>query len=90
MQNLKKLLNLKPWLTIPDAARRLSVSFGEDVTEADVLRLGLDGHLTLSVNFVNHARAVPGRLFRGRVQPSDCSLAVGKIFGRVARRPLDQ
>ena len=61
MQNLKKLLNLKPWLTILDAARRLSVSFGEEVTEADVLRLGLDGHLTLSVDFVNHAMGWPGR-----------------------------
>ena len=30
--------------------------FGEDVSEADVLRLGLDGHLKLSVNFVNGAR----------------------------------
>ena len=52
MRNLKKLFNLKPWLTLPDAARHLSISFGEDVSEADVLRLGLDRHLTFSVNFV--------------------------------------
>lgn len=52
-----KLLNLKEWLTIADAARHLSIVFGEEVTEADVLRLGLDGHLRLSVNFVNHAIA---------------------------------
>jgi hypothetical protein len=52
---MKKLLNLKQWLTIPDAARHLSILFGEEVTEADVLRLGLDGQLTLSVYFVNHA-----------------------------------
>jgi hypothetical protein len=51
---VKKLLNLKRWLTIPDAARHLSMFFGEDVSEADVLHLALDGHLTLSVNFVNH------------------------------------
>jgi hypothetical protein len=53
MQNLKTLLSLKPWVTIPDAARHLSILFGEDVTEADVLRLGLDGRLMLSVYFVN-------------------------------------
>ena len=62
MRNLKKLLNLKPWLTIPDAARHLSVQFDDDVSEADVLRLGLDRHLTLSVDFVNHAYGRPGRL----------------------------
>jgi hypothetical protein len=54
---LKKLLKLKEWLTVPDAARHLSILFGEEVREADVLRLALDGHLTLSVLFVNHTEA---------------------------------
>jgi hypothetical protein len=54
---MKKLFNLKQWLTVPDAARHLSILFGEDVSEADVLRLALDGHLTLSVYFVNHTSA---------------------------------
>ena len=52
---MKKLLKLKEWLTVPDAARHLSILFGEEVSEADVLRFALDGHLTLSVNFVNMA-----------------------------------
>lgn len=59
---MNKLLNLKPWLSLPAAARHLSIMFGEDVSEADVLRLGLDGHLVLSVDFVNHAFGRPGRL----------------------------
>jgi hypothetical protein len=59
---LGKLFNLKEWLTVADAARHLSIVFGEDVTEADVLRLALDGHLRLSVNFVNHARARCGKV----------------------------
>lgn len=50
-----KLFNLRDWLTVADAARHLSVVFGEEVTEADVLRLALDGRLKLSINFVNHA-----------------------------------
>jgi hypothetical protein len=54
---LRKLLKLKEWLTVPEAARHLSILFGEEVGEADVLRLALDGHLTLSVFFVNHAKA---------------------------------
>lgn len=55
-----KLLKLKEWLTIPDTARHLSIMFGEEVSEADVLHLALDRHLTLSVNFVNSVRAECG------------------------------
>lgn len=54
---MKKLAKLKEWLTIDDAAKFLSISLAEDVERKDVLQLGLDGHLTLSVYFVNHARA---------------------------------
>lgn len=59
---MSKLLKLKEWLTVADAARHLSIAFGEDVTEADVLRLALDGRLRLSVYFVNHANAVCGKI----------------------------
>lgn len=57
-----KLFNLKEWLTVPDAAKHLSIVFGEEVGEADVLRLALDGYLKLSVNFVNHAEARCGKI----------------------------
>jgi hypothetical protein len=57
-----KLFNLKEWLTVADAARHLSIAFGEDVTEADVLRLALDGRLRLSVYFVNHVKARCGNV----------------------------
>ncbi len=59
---MSKLFNLKEWLTLADAARHLSIVFGEEVSEADVLRFSLDGHLRLSVNFVNHARARRGQV----------------------------
>lgn len=59
---MSKLLKLKEWLTVDDAARRLSITAGESVTEADILRLALDGHLTLSVYFVNHAYARAGEI----------------------------
>lgn len=57
-----KLFNLKEWLTVADAARHLSIVFGEEVTEADVLRLALDGRLRLSVYFVNHVKARCGQV----------------------------
>lgn len=57
-----RLLSLKEWLTLDDTAKHLSIVFGEEVSRADVLRLALDRHLTLSVDFVNRARAKKGRL----------------------------
>jgi hypothetical protein len=61
-RDVGQLLKLKEWLTLADAARHLAILFGEEVGEADVLRLALDGHLTLSVHLVNHAEARTGRL----------------------------
>jgi hypothetical protein len=46
-----KLFNLKEWLTVADSARHLTIVFGEDVTEADVLRLALEEKLPISVYF---------------------------------------
>ena len=56
-----KLFKLKAWLTLPEAAKHLTGVCGEEVTEADILRLSLDGHLKLSVFFVNHAYVKPGK-----------------------------
>ncbi|MGY6154117.1 hypothetical protein [Paraburkholderia graminis] len=54
---MSKLFNLKEWVTLPDAAKHLSAVFGEDVAEADLLQFALEGRLTLSIHFVNGARA---------------------------------
>lgn len=59
---MSKLFKLKEWLTLADAAQHLTIVFGEDVTEADLLRFALDGHLKLSVNFVNPTKAIGGRI----------------------------
>ncbi|MFN4266001.1 MAG: hypothetical protein ACK4F8_09690 [Aquabacterium sp.] len=59
---MSRLFKLKEWLTVKDAARHLSILFGEPVHESDVLRLALDGQLKLSVYFVNHAHAVRKKL----------------------------
>ena len=51
---MKKLFDLKEWLTLEDAAKHLTILFGEEVKVSDVLRLALDGRLRLSVDFVNN------------------------------------
>lgn len=73
----KKLFNLKKWLTLPDAARHLSIVFGEEVTEADVLRLVLDRQLRLSVNFVNPVLVMRGEIGAPERSEESESLARG-------------
>nr|WP_314658211.1 hypothetical protein [uncultured Pseudomonas sp.] len=46
---MKKLIGLKDWLTLDEAAVYLTSVAEEAVTEADLIRLGLDNHLQLSL-----------------------------------------
>ncbi|QOQ73808.1 hypothetical protein IMF22_20175 [Pseudomonas poae] len=71
---MSKILKLREWLTVEEAARRLTISSQEEVSEADLLRLALDGHLTLSVHFVNHAKARPVT-----IEPLDGELSSASI-----------
>jgi hypothetical protein len=59
---MSKLFGLKEWLTLPEAARRLTDTFKEQVTDADVLRFALDGRLKLSVLFANFTTARYGKV----------------------------
>ena len=59
---MSKLFKLKEWLTIKETAQHLSGVLGEPVEEKDIYRLALDGHLRLSVDFVNHAYAQLGKI----------------------------
>jgi len=55
---MSKLLELKKWLTLSDAADWLSFTLNEPVSEADILQFALDGKITLSVQFPNFAMAI--------------------------------
>ena len=59
---MSKLLQLKEWVTLADAAKHLSAAFSEEVTVSDLLQLALDRRITLSCNFVNHGKAHPCRV----------------------------
>jgi hypothetical protein len=58
---MSKLLKLKEWLTLDEAVVHLSKVIDEPVSVADLYRFALDGHVTLSVNFVNYACALQGK-----------------------------
>ena len=51
MTKRPKLTRLKEWFTLDEAAQYVAASIDEPVSKADVLRLALDKHLTLSVRF---------------------------------------
>lgn len=59
---MSKLFKLKEWLTVEETAKHLTSSLNEDVSVADVYRLALDQHLTLSVYFPNYASANLGEV----------------------------
>lgn len=54
---MSKLFKLREWLTLAETAAHLTIVLGETVLESDVLRLGLDGRFTLSVNLMKITHA---------------------------------
>lgn len=79
---MSKLLKLKEWVTIPDAAKHLSTILEEEINVSDVLQLAVDGHVGLSVLLPNRAKALVGRVMPFKevprmelplgVEPLDC------------------
>lgn len=57
-----KTLRLREWLTLPEAVKHISSVLNEEITEAEILQFALDGHLKLSVNFVNRTVARRGNI----------------------------
>lgn len=85
---MSKLFKLKKWLSVADAAQYLTIAFGEEVTEADMLRFALDGHLQLSVNFVNHAKAKSGQVVSWAETEWFLGPPISSIPGIQARLPV--
>lgn len=63
---MSKLYKLKKWLKLDEAAEHLSIIFGEEVTEADLLQFAVDGHLQMSIFLADGCQ---GR--RGKFIPVD-------------------
>lgn len=57
-----KFFKLKKWLKLPEAATYISEVFNEEITEADILRWALDGHLKLSVYLIHKTVARRGNI----------------------------
>lgn len=55
---MEKFLALKEWISLEEASNYLSTALSEEITVADIYKLALNGHLVLSVNFPNQAKAL--------------------------------
>jgi len=79
---MSKLLEYRKTLTIREAAEQLENLLEERVTDSDILRLGLDEHLTLSLDLFNLA---PGQL--GELVPKEkvvVLLCLADDFGKTS------
>lgn len=62
---MKKLFRLREWLTVDEAARHLTSVLEEEVGPADILRMGLEGHIWETCSPVLDPLAVREHLSRG-------------------------
>lgn len=63
---MSKLLKLKKYFTVVDAARYLSKSLEVPVSVADIYELALDNELTVSVRLIDQAYAIVGQYVSGK------------------------
>ena len=82
---MRKLYTLKKWYSLPDAANRLTLTLGEEVSEADILQLTLEGHLPLSWN-MRYVNAVPVAPYC-RIHDWDKTNQLNVLFGVPRKQP---
>lgn len=70
---------LREWLTVQEAAKHLSISFGEDITEADILRLAIEGALSLSIHLLEPVKAQRGGVVRYTEAEIDAAIQSGTL-----------
>ncbi|MGR5246070.1 hypothetical protein ACP3VU_15250 [Vibrio sp. PNB23_22_6] len=75
---MSKLLKLKKFFTLEEAARHLSSSLEEEVTKVDIYNLALEGHLTVSVRFQGVFVMSPGRVFEDAAEDASPEITICK------------
>jgi hypothetical protein len=74
--NTPILRRLRDWLTVSEAATELSKALGEPVTDAAVLRLGIDGHLALSLYLPGEVKARCYQINDEELDPSEMGRSI--------------
>lgn len=60
----KTTMQLKPWLSLAEAAEFLSTEFNEKIVMTDILRFAMEGKLQLSIRFINFVPAKVGEVVK--------------------------
>ena len=84
---MSKIFKLREFLTLEESASYLKIALNEPVSITDLYRLALDGHLKISIDFVNHAYARKGKW----VKTSDIEFYTkdfSDIFGKECKHTL--
>ncbi|CAI2299500.1 hypothetical protein [Vibrio parahaemolyticus] len=86
---MSKLFKLRKFFTIDEAREYLCNTLEEKVTQADVYRFALDGHLTISVKFLGMIVMSPGRIFEetSEVSSPDMLISKGMSLGEELKEP---
>ena len=75
---MSKLLKLKRWVSLSDAAKYLSTVFEESVTVKDIYAIALDGNITLSLALASTLIANPISIPE-TTEERDAAVATGKF-----------
>ena len=73
------LHKLREWLTIGEAAQEIALALEDHVSEADVLRLAIDGHLTLSLYLPSKVAARCQRIDDESLDPDETNRLIEGI-----------
>ncbi|MCD9556771.1 hypothetical protein GRJ22_10035 [Photobacterium carnosum] len=75
---MSKLFKLKKFVTLEEAKTHLSGALEEQLSVADIYRLALDGHLTISVSFLGIITMSPGRIFEDTANNGSPEMIISK------------
>lgn len=84
---MRKLYNLKSWYSLEDAAKRLTITLGEDFSVKDMLQLTVEGHLPLSWN-IRHVAAQEIAPYTRICNWDSLCIAQGEVFYKSAQNKL--
>lgn len=88
---MNKILRLKSWVSLPEAAAYLCTVLSEKVSEEDVLQFSLEGHLTLSIDLPKQTPAKRGIIVpREGTTPAEYELSDGNPYVVDKEKKIDE
>jgi len=78
---MSKLFELKEWHSLEYSANYLTKKLNESFLPSDILRMAIEGRITMSVYFIGHVSARGGEITsKGQLKSGDLSLESGEML----------